>query len=157
MSEPDDWSQDSEFLKKRTTFNQDHKVMLDQSRRHFRVPVDVPGNRTHFSYYLWLTQIQQGRCLSTSFEKQRRGRSLYKTVLNMGSIYWQINTNWQAPSWSTLDYSGNWKPSHNMIEKTFADTMLSPVIEKGVFKLWAISDHFNTKKVSVRIALYNFT
>lgn len=29
VSEPEDWSQNSEFLKKRTTFNQDHGVMLD--------------------------------------------------------------------------------------------------------------------------------
>lgn len=34
---------------------------------------------------------------------------------NTGSVYWQFNNDWPAPSWSTLDYSGNWKVSHNMI------------------------------------------
>jgi len=37
-------------------------------------------------------------------------------VQNMGSIVWQINTNWQAPSWATMDYSGNWKVSMNMLQ-----------------------------------------
>ena len=48
--------------------------------------------------------------MSTSFEKQRRARSA-PNIKNMGSIYWQFNTDWQAPSWSTMDYSGNWKAS----------------------------------------------
>jgi beta-mannosidase len=48
--------------------------------------------------------------MQTVFEKQRRGRSV-TNVKNMGSIYWQFNTDWQAPSWSGIDYSGNWKVS----------------------------------------------
>ena len=47
-------------------------------------------------------------------EKQRRSRS-NSTVMNMGVIFWQFNNDWQSPSWSTLDFTGNWKMSHNMI------------------------------------------
>jgi len=46
-----------------------------------------------FAYYVWLSQIQQGRCLKTSFEKGRRAKS-DKNVKNMGALAWQINTNW---------------------------------------------------------------
>jgi hypothetical protein len=61
--------------------------MLDQVRYHY----DVPEH--NFEYYAWLTQIQQGRCLQTTFEKQRRTRSV-SNVKNMGGIYWQFNTDW---------------------------------------------------------------
>ncbi|XP_074621741.1 beta-mannosidase-like [Acropora palmata] len=27
----------------------------------------------------------------------------------MGTIYWQLNSIWQAPTWSSLEYGGRWK------------------------------------------------
>mmetsp|Transcript_16175 Transcript_16175/g.27372 ORF Transcript_16175/g.27372 Transcript_16175/m.27372 type:complete len:197 (-) Transcript_16175:720-1310(-) len=109
---PSDWAIDSKFLKLRTTFNQPHQVMVNQTLRHYELPRNAsdPFDRSAFEYYLWLSQIQQGRCMQTVFEKQRRGKSV-SNIKNMGSIYWQFNTDWQAPSWSALDYSGNWKVS----------------------------------------------
>jgi len=61
--------------------------MLNQSMRHYETPKDMPGNETFFDYYLWITQIQQGRCLQVGFEKQRRARS-DPGVMNMGLLYW---------------------------------------------------------------------
>ena len=92
VSTPFDWRQSSRFLNLRTMFNQGHDVMVAQSRRHYKIPKD-DGDVQSFAYYTWLTQIQQGRCLKTSFEKNRRHMST-PNVQNMGSIVWQINTNW---------------------------------------------------------------
>jgi beta-mannosidase len=55
VSIQEDWGQNTEFLLKRTAFNDPHELMIDQSRRHYVVPADKPGNRDYFSYYLWLT------------------------------------------------------------------------------------------------------
>jgi len=62
-----DLGQNTQFLKMRTSFNQPHEVMINQSRRHYHIPKDVK-DREHFSYYTWLTQIQQGQCMKTCFE-----------------------------------------------------------------------------------------
>lgn len=126
VSLPYDWSQSGRFVKLRTTFNQGHDVMVDQSRRHYKVPKDVT-DADHFSYYTWLTQIQQGMCMKVGFERQKRFMST-KNVKSMGTIFWQFNTNWQGPGWATLDYSGNWKVSHNMIKDAF-----SPIQVNGFF------------------------
>jgi len=113
--------------------------MVDQSRRHYHIPADKVGDQDYFSYYLWITQIQQGRCMATISEKQRRSRS-NSTVNNMGVIYWQFNTDWQSPSWSTLDYSGNWKVSHNMIKSTFAPLLVTSYFTNGTFDVWVVND-----------------
>ena len=113
--------------------------MIAQSMRHYQTPKDVPGSKDYFSYYLWITQVQQGRCLQVSFEKQRRARSV-PDVKNMGALYWQINTDWQAPSWSTLDYSGNWKASHNMVQDLFENVIVSPYFYNNTLHLWVVSD-----------------
>lgn len=65
--------------------------------------------------------------MKVEFERERRFMST-PNIKNMGSIYWQFNTNWQAPGWATLDYSGNWKMSHNMIKDVF-----KPVQVNGFF------------------------
>ena len=43
----------------------------------------------------------------------------------MGVLYWQFNTDYQGPSWSTLDSSGNWKPSHNMVKQLYSPLIVS--------------------------------
>jgi hypothetical protein len=54
ISLPEDWLQESDFIKKRTTFNQPHSVMPDQSRKHYLMPKD-DGTEESFSYYVWIT------------------------------------------------------------------------------------------------------
>ena len=133
--------------------------MLDQSRRHFLIPKDVPGSKPHFSYYLWLTQIQQGRCLAVSFEKQRRARSI-PTVKNMGSLYWQFNTNWQQLTFSTIDYNGNWKVSHNMVEKMFQKVLLTSYFKHNALEIWGVNDGLvpiENAQLVVRVYKYNQT
>ena len=56
VSLPEDWSYTSEFIKLRTTFNQNNTVMVDQMAMHYDVPMNIKnGSRDYFSYYIWLT------------------------------------------------------------------------------------------------------
>lgn len=43
----------------------------------------------------------------------------------MGGVYWQLNNNWPTVSWATLDHSGNWKVSHNMVEQMFRSELIT--------------------------------
>ena len=97
--------------------------------------------------------------MATISEKQRRSRS-NSTVNNMGVIFWQFNTDWQAPSWSTTDYSGNWKVSHNMIKSTFAELLVTSYFTNGTFNVWAVNDRLTTfvdAQVCVRLYQFNQT
>lgn len=133
VSKKEDLQLHSEFLRTRSTFNYRYTRMLDQVNYHYDVP------QHNFEYYSWLTQIQQGRCLQTTFEKQRRTRSV-ANIKNMGGIYWQFNTDWQAPSWATMDWSGNWKTSQNMVKSMFADVHVTSFGKDGNYSFWAMND-----------------
>ena len=43
----------------------------------------------------------------------------------MGSLYWQLNQNWQAPSWTSLEYGGEWKVLHYAMRTAYAKLHLS--------------------------------
>lgn len=90
-------------------------------------------------------------------EKQRRSRS-NSTVMNMGVIFWQFNNDWQSPSWSTLDFTGNWKMSHNMIKSTFADLLVTSYFTNDVFNVWIANDmlyQINNAYICVSLYQYN--
>lgn len=58
---------------------------------------------------IYFSQISQALTTKMATELFRSQRStVHKT---MGALYWQLNDVWVAPTWSTLDYYGNYKAS----------------------------------------------
>ena len=55
---PQDWSEKSSFLRLHNVNNAGHDKMVEQSRRHYKVPKAKSGDAKSFSYYTWLSQIQ---------------------------------------------------------------------------------------------------
>lgn len=81
----------------------------------FRLP-------TSFDKTLWLSQILQGMAMKYAVEHWRR--NMPRT---MGTLYWQLNDMWGAPSWSSLDWKGNWKALHYMARSFYAPLLISGV------------------------------
>jgi beta-mannosidase len=77
---------------------------------------------TSFEGTVWLSQILQGMAVKYGVEHWRR--SMPRT---MGTLYWQLNDMWMGPSWSSLDWKGNWKALHYMTKKFYAPLLISGV------------------------------
>jgi hypothetical protein len=65
----------------------------------------------------------------------------------MGALYWQLNDVWSTVSWSSLDYSKNWKPLHHQIKKSFNSeiTLIAKVNENDQLQVFVVSDYVATK------------
>lgn len=108
-------------------------------RRHFLWP-ETGDKEKDFQSYIYLTQVTQAVCYQAQTEFYRRSRS-DPSVGTMGALYWQHNDIWQAPSWATIDYDGQWKMAHHFAARFFADPMLSFIEEETNFiSIYAISD-----------------
>lgn len=102
------------------------RYMLDW----FRLPAQFDGT-------LWVSQILQGMAMKYAVEHWRRSMPR-----GMGTLYWQLNDTWPAPSWSSLDYFGRWKALHYMARNFFAPLLVSGLedMEKGTVEIHATSD-----------------
>ncbi|MEO0597543.1 MAG: glycoside hydrolase family 2 protein, partial [Chloroflexota bacterium] len=78
---------------------------------------------TSFENMIWLSQILQGMAMKYAVEHWRR--NMPRT---MGTLYWQLNDMWGAPSWASIDWHGRWKALHYMA-KRFNNRLLISGVE----------------------------
>jgi beta-mannosidase len=101
---------------------------LAMMQLHFRVPgagsKGGPGGEDSFAAYVWMTQVQQGRCYETALGQWRRLRS-DSTVQTSGVLYWQLNDVWPGPSWSSIEFSGMWKATHYTVKRAYSAHVVS--------------------------------
>ncbi len=88
-----------------------------------------------FEDYIYVSQLLQAEGMRIGFEAQRRAMPYC-----MGSLYWQLNDCWPAVSWSSIDYSGQWKALHYTAKKAFAPVLVSTATRDGKLDLYIVSD-----------------
>jgi len=100
--------------------------------KHLQTYYPAPNN---FENFVYLSQLTQAYGLKIAIENHR------KTKHCMGTLYWQLNDCWTGPSWSSVDYFGNWKALHYRVRELYAP--ISLMVESNsdhVVTITAISD-----------------
>ena len=108
----------------------------------------VPDN---FEDFVYVSQLLQAEGIRTGILAQRRAKPFC-----MGSLYWQLNDCWPAISWSSIDYSGNWKALHYYAKRDFKNTIAIPYINKDSLKIYVISDDLKNIDIKINIFLMDF-
>lgn len=100
----------------------------------FYVLQDLPYPR-NLEMAAYASQVMQA-------EGIRFGSEFYRRIRNRcaGALYWQVGDCWQAPTWSSIDYSGRWKALHYRAKHFFAPLLLSLDKEKEHMDFWVVSD-----------------
>ncbi|KAF9358556.1 hypothetical protein BGX34_008886 [Mortierella sp. NVP85] len=139
VSSLDDWHPLSRLSVHRNHHGNGQPEMLAQIEYQFRLPAtlskylnsdpetmpDVPAETRErlFDTFCYLTQCVQARSITGQTEHYIRGRGeVYRT---MGALYWQLNDIWPAPTWSSIEHGGRWKPLHYYMQHSFADILVS--------------------------------
>jgi beta-mannosidase len=75
-----------------------------------------------FTHFCTLSQITHGYMMQSAVEAWRA--SFPRCA---GSLYWQLNDRWAAPTWATIDIDGNWKAGHFMMRRAFANVLICAI------------------------------
>lgn len=102
-----------------------------QIRMHFREPSS--GGIDKLKTFIYLSQLTQAIAIKTETEFYRRNRFIADNGLGktMGALYWQLNDVWAAPSWSSIEIGGKWKPLHYFARRFFFPIQVVPYIQSS--------------------------
>jgi beta-mannosidase len=139
-----DWDVQSEIMKHHQKSYVGNLMIL----KHAKVLFGMPDDFERFVYYSQLTQ-------STAVRMAVTGHRLDRPRC-MGTLYWQLNDCWPAPTWSSIDHFWNWKALHYWIKDDYKDvTVLGKWDENGVPSFYLSSDVVDTFMCQLFFKVYD--
>ena len=115
FSDTSQWQLNSEVMK----HHQKSYVGNDMIAKHAR---KLYGNPADFGTFVYYSQLTQAMAVSMAVAGHRIDYPRCG-----GTLYWQINDCWPAPTWSSLDYFNNWKALQYRIRDDYEEVA---VVEK---------------------------
>lgn len=119
--------------------------------------LNVNFDSLDWSDKIYLSQLSQAIAIKTETEVYRSGRGSFMNT--MGALYWQLNDIWVAPSWSSIEYNGNFKILHHWLQEMFApQSLIAHLSLLNKLKIYVVSDEINVnpKPVTVKMNLYKW-
>lgn len=110
-----DWRLDSEVMK----YRQKSYVGNGMIKKHSDI---LFGKTDDFETFIYYSQLTQARAVSIAISGHRTDWPRCA-----GTIYWQVNDCWPAPTWSSVDYYGNWKALHYEVQKDYENVAIVAV------------------------------
>ncbi len=140
FSDTSEWDLNSSVMKN----HQKSYVGNGMIKKHSDILFGKPKNFTEFVYF---SQLTQAKAVSIAISSHR-----LNAPICMGTIFWQLNDCWPAPTWSSIDYYGNWKALQYRVKEDYQDvTVLEKTEEIGEEDYYFVSDspvEFETDLIS---------
>jgi beta-mannosidase len=94
----------------------------------------------NFTSWCLATQIFQADYYASQIKFYRRGSGMRERQL--GSLYWQLEDIWQAPTWAGIEYDGRWKVLHYIAKDRYKHVIISPfhIWEPSTLQVYVTSD-----------------
>ena len=118
FAEPSEWSLDSDVMK----HHQKSYVGNGMIKKHSDL---LYGEANDFQRFVYLSQLTQSKAVEIAIAGHRT--SMPKC---MGTLYWQVNDCWPGPTWSSIDYFGNWKALQYKVRQSYQDVVVLEKTEK---------------------------
>lgn len=118
FSETKDWDLNSSVMK----HHQKSYVGNGMIKKHADILFGATNDFRRFVYY---SQLTQAKAVSIAVSAHRMN-----TPRCMGTLVWQLNDCWPAPTWSSIDYEGNWKALQYQLKDDYQDVAVLQQTEK---------------------------
>ncbi len=144
FSEEKDWDLNSEVMK----HHQKSYVGNGMIKKHADI---LYGKTADFKEFVYFSQLTQAKAVGIAISGHR-----FDAPRCMGTLYWQLNDCWQAPTWSSIDYFNNWKALQYQVKKDFEDiAVIELTKEIGKEKYYLISDLDTSFESKVKYKVYD--
>lgn len=104
-----------------------------------------------FDDLIYLTGLIQSQCVGNAAQHFRRNKGRCN-----GSLWWQLNDCWGAPSWSSVDYFGKWKPLMYDAKRFFSPVALSVNERHKKVEIHLLNDTLESGNYTVKARIMDF-
>jgi beta-mannosidase len=108
-----------------------------------------PRNYEDLTY---VSQLVQARGLEIAIQAHRRNKPYC-----MGSLYWQLNDCWPGITWSSIDFTGNWKAAHYAAKWCFSPLLISLETKGDSVSVHLVSDLLEDMSGELGLELFDFS
>lgn len=109
------------------------------------------GSVSDFNHFVYLSQLTQKETMRYALSNQR-----VKQKISSGSIFWQFNDCWPAPSWSSVDFYGLKKALHYELPQLYDNTtIVNTSLENEQMELYYVKDNYSLSKDTVSLKIYS--
>ncbi|KAK4988671.1 hypothetical protein LTR50_003750 [Elasticomyces elasticus] len=111
----------------------------------------------NFSAWCHTTQIFQADAYSSEIQFYRRGSGFFNRQL--GSLYWQLEDIWVAPTWAGIEYDGRWKVLHYAAKDIYQPIIISPFYNQstGALEVYVTSDLWTSATGVANFSWYDWS
>ncbi|KAE8554084.1 hypothetical protein EYB25_002622 [Talaromyces marneffei] len=111
----------------------------------------------NFSAWCLATQRFQADMYKSQIQFYRRGSGHPERQL--GSLYWQLEDIWQAPTWAGIEYDGRWKVLHYVAKNIFEPVIVAPYWNSttGQLNVTVTSDLWESVSGTVSMTWYDLS
>lgn len=139
-----DWNLETEAMKLRQKSYVGNGMIKKHSDNLF-------GKTTDFEEFIYFSQLTQARAVGIAIASHRTDWPRCA-----GTLFWQVNDCWPAPTWSSIDYYGNWKALHYQAQKDYENIAVLPVESKlNKKEFFLVSDACETYQNDVCFDFYD--
>jgi beta-mannosidase len=108
------------------------------------------GKAKDFQTFIYYSQLTQRKAVSIAIAGHRADAPRC-----MGTIFWQLNDCWPAPTWSSLDDHNNWKALHYAVKEDYRSIAVLEQIKEDTHYLVLTSDLPEDTLVTVQLDFYD--
>ncbi|TAQ86102.1 hypothetical protein B7494_g5570 [Chlorociboria aeruginascens] len=110
----------------------------------------------NFSAWCHTTQIFQADFYRSQITFYRRGSGMPERQL--GSLYWQLEDIWQAPTWAGIEYDGRWKVLHYIAKDIYQPIIIASYwnYTTGDLTAYVTSDLWSVAKGEATFTWYGY-
>ncbi|MBM3916192.1 MAG: hypothetical protein FJ349_01105 [Sphingomonadales bacterium] len=108
------------------------------------------GKDKDFEQFIYFSQLTQRKAVSMAIAGHRADAPRC-----MGTIYWQLNDCWPAPTWSSLDDQNNWKALHYAVCEDYRPIAVLEQIKEDQAFIVLTSDLPEDTLVTVQMEYYD--
>ncbi|KAF2098341.1 beta-mannosidase A [Rhizodiscina lignyota] len=111
----------------------------------------------NFTAWCHATQVFQGAFIKSQIEFYRRGSGMPERQL--GCLYWQLNDQWVASTWASMEYDGRWKVLHYLGIDIYSPVIIAPYFDftNSSLEVYVTSDLWSEAKGNAKFTWYDWS